>query len=152
MVDNVWKPVAFASRSMSSTEVRYTQIEKEALAATWACKRFRDYLVGKWFCIETDHKPLVPLLSSTHLDNLPPRVLCFRLRLMCFDYNIIHVPGKLLYTADTLSHAPTTLPDVDSNALQNEVEGFVSYVTKCLPASYRAIVRLKPLTQSVSKS
>ena len=32
MEANAWKPVAFASRSMSSTEVRYAQIEKEALA------------------------------------------------------------------------------------------------------------------------
>ena len=114
MEANAWRPVAFAS---------------------WACERFRDYLVGKRFCIETDHKPLVPLLSSTHLDNLPPRVLRFRLRLMHFDYSIVHVPGKLLYTADTLSRAPTTLPDADSNALQDEVEEFVSNVTKCLPAT-----------------
>lgn len=27
-----WKPVAYASRSMSETEQRYAQIEKEALA------------------------------------------------------------------------------------------------------------------------
>ena len=135
MEANAWKPVAFASRSMSSTEVRYTQIEKEALAATCSFERLRDCVVGKQFCIETDHKPLVPLLSSTHLDNLPPRFLRFRLRRMRFDYSIVHVPGKLLYTADTLSRAPTTLPDADSNALQDEVEGFVSNVTKCLPAT-----------------
>ena len=46
--------------------------------------------------IETDHKPLAPLLSTTHLDDLPPRILRFRLRLMRFDYTISHVPGKLL--------------------------------------------------------
>ena len=32
--DNVWKPVAFASRMMSATECHYAQIEKETLAAT----------------------------------------------------------------------------------------------------------------------
>lgn len=100
--DSNWKPVAYASRSMSETERRYTQIEKEALATAWACENFSMYVLGKRFRIETDHKPLVPLLGSKHLDSLPPRVLRFRLRLDRFDYSIEHVPGKLLYTADTL--------------------------------------------------
>ena len=34
----MWKPVSYASRSMSETERRYAQIEKEALAVTWACE------------------------------------------------------------------------------------------------------------------
>ena len=62
---------------MTETEMRYAQIEKEALATTWACERFSDYILGKTITIETDHKPLVPLLSTKHLDNIPPRVLRF---------------------------------------------------------------------------
>ena len=104
--DSDWKPVAYASRSMSETEQRYAHIEKEVLATTWACEKFSMYVLGKKFLIETDHKPLVPLLGSKHLDSLPPRVLRFRLRLDRFNYLIEHVPGKLLYTADTLSRAP----------------------------------------------
>ena len=42
-----WRPVAFASRSMSSAEQHYAQIEKEALALTWACEKFAMYLLGK---------------------------------------------------------------------------------------------------------
>ena len=76
---SVWKPVAYVSRALSKTEGRYTQIEKEALAVTWACERFSKYLLGRPFAVETDHKPLVPLLSNKHLDNLPPRILRFRL-------------------------------------------------------------------------
>ena len=76
-----WKPVAYASRAMSETEQRYSQIEKEALSIVWACEKFSDYILGKRVQIETDHKPLVPLLSTTHLDRIPPRVLRFRLRL-----------------------------------------------------------------------
>eukprot|EP00731_Ephydatia_muelleri_P004755 Em0002g931a len=68
-----WRPVAFASRSMTETEFRYVQIE-EALAVTWACEKFRDYILGRNFDIETDHKPLVPLLSSKQLDSLPPQI------------------------------------------------------------------------------
>ena len=70
-----WKPVAYASRAMSETEQRYSQIEKEALAIVWACEKFSDYIVGKLVQLETDHKPLVPLLSTTHLNRIPPRVL-----------------------------------------------------------------------------
>ena len=91
---------------MTEAETRYAQIEKEALATTWACERFTNYILGKQIQIEIDHKSLVPLLSTKHLDDLPPRILHFRLRLMRFDYTISHVPGKLLYTADTLSRAP----------------------------------------------
>ena len=39
-VDGAWKLVAYASHLMSETERRYTQIEKEALATTWACDGF----------------------------------------------------------------------------------------------------------------
>ena len=73
----------------------HAQIEKEALATVWACDKFASYIVGLKFHIETDHKPLVPLLGSKHLDALPPRILRFRLRLARFDYTIQHVPGKL---------------------------------------------------------
>ena len=62
--NSTWKPVAFASRSMSETERRYAQIEKEALATAWACEKFADFIIGKHVEIETDHKQLVPLLGS----------------------------------------------------------------------------------------
>ena len=89
--DSAWKPVAYASRSMTETERRCAQIEKEALASTWACEKVSTYILGMKFLIETDHKPLVPLLGTKHLDSLPPRVLRFRLRLARFDYSIVHV-------------------------------------------------------------
>ncbi len=87
-----WKPVAYASRAMTETERRYAQIEKEALAATWACEKFSDYILGLHFTIESDHKPLIPLLNTKCLNSLPPRILRFRLRLARFSYTIHHVP------------------------------------------------------------
>ena len=91
-----WKPVAYASRKLSDTEKRYAQIEKEALALTWACEKFSPYIMGKTIDIETDHKPLVPLMSSKDLDAMSPRILRFRLRMMRYSFNICHVPGELL--------------------------------------------------------
>ena len=96
--ESAWRPVAYASKAMTETETRYAQIEKEALAATWACERFSNYILGRTFQIESDHKPLIPLLNLKHLDDLPLRILRFRLHMARFDYVVQHVPGKLIYT------------------------------------------------------
>ena len=83
------KPVAYISRSLSPTEQRYVQIEKEALAFSWACERLADYLIGLHFHICTDHKPLVPLFSTKHLEEMPARIQRFCLRMMCFHYSYL---------------------------------------------------------------
>lgn len=43
------------------------EVEKESLPATWATEKFADFLVGKHFLVETDHKPLVSLLGVISL-------------------------------------------------------------------------------------
>lgn len=53
-----WRPVVYISRSLTPTETRYAQIEKEALAVTWACERLSAYLLGLEFTMQTDHKYL----------------------------------------------------------------------------------------------
>ena len=134
--ESTWKAVAFASRSMTETERRYAQVEKEALATAWACEKFADFIIGKHIQIETDHKPLVPLLGSKDLDRLPPRILRFRLRLDRFSYDIRHVPGKELYTADTLSRAPVySLTSQDVKTQQELAELCMKSTISHLPAS-----------------
>ena len=105
--DHQWKPIAYASRSLTSTEEKYVQIEKEALGITWACERFSEYLVGMCFKVETDHKPLVSLLGTKNLEDLLVRIQRFKMRLMRFTFTISHTPGKDLTIADMLSRAPT---------------------------------------------
>ena len=58
-VQGQWHPVAYASCSMTCTESRYAQIEKEALVATWVCEKFATYIQGKTITLEMHHKPLV---------------------------------------------------------------------------------------------
>ena len=98
-----WLPTAYALRAPTPTESRYAQIEKEALAITYACKRFQEYLMGKSFHVHTDHKPLVPIFCTKSLDEFPLRVQRFRLLLLRFQFTISHIPSKDLTTADTLS-------------------------------------------------
>ena len=128
---------------MTPTEVRYAQIEKEALALTWACEKFGDYLVGLKFHIFTDHKPLVPLLSTKRLDELPLRVQRFRLRLMRYYFTISHVPGKDMTIPDALSRAPSTEATLNEKGFQDEVNAYVNVAIKNLPASQRRIQQIR---------
>lgn len=92
--------------SLSPTEQRYVQVEKEALGLSWAWEHFQDFLLGKHFCLETDNKPLLSLLGTQALNPLPPRMQCFRMRLMSYSYSIVHILGKSLWTVDTWSRSP----------------------------------------------
>ena len=56
--------IAYASRSLSDVERRYSQTEKEALAIVWATKRFPLYLYGKQFTLYTDCKPVQMIFSN----------------------------------------------------------------------------------------
>ena len=117
------------------------------MAVTWACEKFTDYLLGHKFLIESDHKPLIPLLNTKQLDSLPPRILRFRLRMARYDYTVEHVPGKNLYTADTLSRAPVA--GFEDESFQQEVETFVdNVVEQSLPATKQRLAAYKEAQES----
>lgn len=118
------RAVAFASRSLTDAEQRYSQTEKEALAVAWAVHRFDQYVRGLNFTVETDHQPLVTLLGNADLDTMPPRIQRFRIKLMRYQFNVVYVPGKQLATADTLSRAPDEKPSI---SLVDVVEEFVEF-------------------------
>lgn len=140
--DGKRRPIGYASRSLTDTEQRYAVIEKEALAATWACEKFSEYVLGMDFLLETDHKPLVPLLSSKELSKMPPRIQRFRLRMMRFSPRIQHVPGKQQIIADSLSRAPTGLPSEADLILIAEVEAYADNILSTLPATEQRIQQL----------
>lgn len=106
------KPVAYASRTLSDTESRYSTIEKELLAVVWATKHFRPYLYGRKFDIYTDHKPLEWLNSLKEPNS---KLMRWRLKMQEFDYNIKYKKGKLNANADSLSR-------IKINALNSDNE------------------------------
>ena len=134
--ETTWRPVACASRSLTPAERNDAQIEKEALAITWATSHFEMYLLGMHtFLMETDHKPLVPLLSMKRLHELPARVLRFRLRLARYSYTTIHVPGSHLTSADAFSRAPTdSAASCDDLSLEADCSLFAAFAVSSVSA------------------
>ena len=62
--DGTERPVGFASWTLSATEQKYSQIEKEELACVLGVKRFHMYLYGRHFTLLTAHKALLGLLNE----------------------------------------------------------------------------------------
>lgn len=95
--------VSYASKSLTETERRYAQTEKEALALVWAVEKFQIYLLGIRFELETDHKPLEAIFSPDSTPCL--RIERWVLRLQPFSYTVVYRKGKS-NIADPLSRLP----------------------------------------------
>ncbi|XP_037831815.1 uncharacterized protein LOC119617061 isoform X2 [Kryptolebias marmoratus] len=97
-------PVAFISRKLFPREVRYSTIEKEALAIKWALDSFKYYLLGREFTLETDHKALqwIEKMKDTN-----GRITRWYLAIQPFRFTIHHIPGKDNCIADCLSRCPS---------------------------------------------
>lgn len=135
------KPVAYASRALSSTKQCYGQIEREALASTWACERFAEFLIGKSFHTETDHKPLVPLLGSKSLDELPPRIQRLHMRLMRFSFTNSHVASKEIATTNVLPRAPVS--HTADGLQEEEINLYMNSVIASLPATEKRLKEIQ---------
>ena len=133
--DGERRPVCFASRSLTDTEKRYAVIEKVALASSWACEKYAVYVTGTNFVLETDHKPLVPLLGSTDIAKLHLRILRVRLMLMRYSPELRYIQCRQQTTADALSRAPVERPSTGDTSFVEEVDVFADLTVQMLPAS-----------------
>ena len=108
MEDGTEKPISFASRTLAPAERNYAQLDTEALAIVFGVKCFRQYLFGRTFSIQSDHKPLQNLLGETQ--GIPPmasaRVQRWALTLSVYTYVIRYKPAAKLMNADALSRLP----------------------------------------------
>ena len=120
--DNV-RPVAYASRTLTDVERRYSQTEREALAVVWACERFHIYLYGKLFTLYTDHKPLEIIYSPK--SKPPPRIERWALRLQPYTFKVVHMAGKT-NPADVVSRLPLENQPFRE---RNIAEEYINYVT-----------------------
>ena len=88
--DGIERPIAYTSRTLSSAEKNYAQIEKGGLSIVYGVKRFHKYLYGRQFTLVTDHKPLVSIFGAHK--NLPTlaaaRLQRWAVFLLSYQYNL----------------------------------------------------------------
>ena len=99
-VDCILKPVCYSSKKFSDTEKNYSSIERECYAIVWAIQKFRQYLYGKEFILQTDHLPLVYLNS---MKNKNDRLMRWALSLQPFSFFVEYIKGSENIGADMLS-------------------------------------------------
>lgn len=81
------KPCAHASRALTTTQSNYAQIEKKLLAVLFGWERFHQYVYGKRFCVETDHKPLISIIKKP-IAQCPARLQRMLVQLRKYDFEL----------------------------------------------------------------
>ena len=90
--DNLERPVAFASRTLSKSEWNYDAHKLEFLALRWAVTdHFHEYLYGGSFNVYTDNNPLTYVLSTAKLDVIGQRWVA---SLAPYNFSLHYNPGR----------------------------------------------------------
>ncbi|CAB0017933.1 unnamed protein product, partial [Nesidiocoris tenuis] len=112
------RPIIFISRSLTEAESRYSQLDREATAIYWACKRLYHYLYGRKFVLQVDNKPITSILNPSKA--LPTvtatRLLRYAQFMAGFNYVIQHKKGVDNKNADYLSRNPLPLTAGDKQS------------------------------------
>ena len=96
--------IAYASRSLSPAETRYSVHKLEFLALKWAVtEKFYDHLYGHKFSVLTDNNPLKYVMTSARLDATGQRWVA---QLSMFDFDIQYRQGGCNANVDGLSRMP----------------------------------------------
>ena len=136
------------------------QLEKEAKTVEWGIFANQIYLhdMGSTFQVDTDHKPLVPLLSG-YRTTAPLHIERIRVRLQGFTYRLSYVPrkkgGSENNEADYHSRHPEPLAKQKSQTcksqaefeLREKVEEFETYIMAVVKSSVPEAVTWQELLE-----
>ena len=116
------RPIAYMSRSLSSAEKNYSQIEKESLAIVSAVKKFHQYIYDRSFTIITNHKPFLVIFAENKSLSImaASRIQRWAIIMSAYDYNLTHKSGKENSNADCLSRIPAANKK-EQSFLKNDV-------------------------------
>ena len=95
-------PVLYVSRTLTDTEERYSQLEREFLGIVFTLNKLKLYLLGTEFEVQTDHLPILGLLDKP-VDQLSNRLQRWIIGIQHFRYKLSHIAGVSNVLADCLS-------------------------------------------------
>ncbi|XP_052777873.1 uncharacterized protein K02A2.6-like [Mya arenaria] len=113
------KVVSYASKSLTDTEKRYSQTEKENLAIVWAIEHWHIYLFGHKFTVITDAKALEHIYKNPK-SKPPARLERWRMKMQAYDFDVIYKPGESnmsdYLTTDKNSREPLQMTEMPKQA------------------------------------
>ena len=95
--------VAFASKTLTSAEHNYANIERELLSVVFGVEHFKHFTFGNEVHMIFDHKPLVSLLKKS-LVACSSRLSRRMLKIVDFPLKVLYQPGRKMAISDALSH------------------------------------------------
>ena len=99
-------PVALASKTLTSAECNYANIEHELLGVVFGVLHFKHFTFGNEVNIITDHKPLISLLKKS-LAACSSRLSRLILKIVDYPLKVMYQPGRKMVIRDALSHLST---------------------------------------------
>ena len=98
------RPVAFFSRTLTSSEKHHSAVEKEAYAIVEAIRKWRHYLLGKHFKLITDQRSVAFMFDGQLKGKVKnDKIERWKMELSAYSYDVVYRPGKDNHVADTLS-------------------------------------------------
>lgn len=127
--DGSVKAFAHVSRRLLPAEMKYAQIEKEALALTFGILKYHQYIYGRRFSLRTDHRPLLSIFGSqkgipAHSAN---RLQRWAIIMLGYDFDIDYINTNDFGHADVLSRLISNQPRTDDDIVIACIRGDRQY-------------------------
>jgi len=135
--DGLVRPARFESGMWSEAERKYDAVKLECRGLLKALKKFRFWLFGCYFRVETDAQTLVWILNQLPNDLLNAMMTRWLTYIRLFDFDVKHIPGTKNGGADALSRRGRSPEDPDDD--EDDVDAFFDAKLCAITSSNRSI-------------